>query len=105
MQQFQVTFHWGGQQVSGEVQEGRTLLNAAHQLKVPILCTCDGQPSCTDCRVKVLAGFDNLTLPQHDERALMGTVSHITRERLACQSRIQGDVEVEALRLRTPAAG
>lgn len=95
-----VTFVFRGEERSGDFDATTSLLSAAIQLGVPIVHTCGGQPSCTDCRIKVLEGMGNITKPEFEEVNLMGSVSHITGVRLACQSKPQGDVRVEPQRLQ-----
>jgi uncharacterized 2Fe-2S/4Fe-4S cluster protein (DUF4445 family) len=58
------------------------------------------QPSCTDCRVKVLEGFEHLNGTAFEENNLMGTASHITKVRLSCQAKVTGDIRVEVLRIK-----
>ncbi len=95
-----VTFLMDGDESSGDFESGTRLLHAAQKLEVPIISTCGGQPSCTDCRVKVLQGMENLSKPEYAEVSLIGSVSHITQERLSCQAKVRGDVCVQPLRLR-----
>ena len=53
-----------------------------------IKSSCGGVASCTDCRIKVIAGEDSLTTPPFEEVQLLGNVFHITKERLSCQAKI-----------------
>ena len=55
-----VLFVWEGGERSCEVEGGQTLLDAAQKLGIPILTTCGGQASCSDCRIKVTAGMEQL---------------------------------------------
>ena len=95
-----VTFVFRGEERSGDFDASTTLLSAALQLGVPIVSTCGGQPSCTDCRVKIVEGIENLSKPEFEEMNLMGSVSHITKVRLSCQAKPHGDVRVEPQRLQ-----
>jgi 2Fe-2S ferredoxin len=95
-----ITFVFQGQEKSGEFDSTTSLLSAAQQLGVPIISTCGGQPSCTDCRVKVLEGIQHLCKPEFEEINLMGSVSHITGIRLSCQAKATQDVKAEVLRIK-----
>jgi ferredoxin len=74
------------------VEEGSTIVQAAYLAGVTIQQTCGGTPSCTDCKVRVLSPLDASVYPADGpESRLMGNVSHITKERLACQTKIRND--------------
>jgi ferredoxin len=78
-----------------EIDAGSTIVQAAYQAGVVIQQTCGGTPSCTDCKVKIVQGLNsNIAPPEGPETRLMGNVSHMTLERLACQAIILGDVSV-----------
>ena len=74
-----------------EIDEDKSILEALKEKGVYIKSSCGGVASCTDCRVKVIAGEDSLTTPPFEEVQLLGNVFHITKERLACQTKICGD--------------
>ena len=87
---FDVTFQFeNGQTTVISAQEGANLLELARSANVAIDAPCSGNGSCGKCRVKLLSGQLDC-LP----------TSHITAEeaadgwRLACGSRICGDVTV-----------
>ena len=75
---------------------GERLTQVAYQNDVCIQQTCGGAPSCTDCCIKVSKDTpDDAFLPiEHAEKALLGNVFFITRERLACQCIVQKDAIV-----------
>jgi uncharacterized 2Fe-2S/4Fe-4S cluster protein (DUF4445 family) len=89
----------------GEVEEGRTLLEAAQSLGVDIEALCGNKKVCGKCKVRIEEGYfekDNIEsgmkhispqVPSPDE------LKHIKPEdgpgiRLACQSEVRGDVKV-----------
>ena len=78
-----------GQQTSISVQDGANLLEVARSANVAIDAPCSGNGSCGKCRVKLVSG-ELESLP----------TSHISPEelaegwRLACGSRVRGDVTV-----------
>ncbi|TNF00153.1 MAG: 2Fe-2S iron-sulfur cluster binding domain-containing protein [Deltaproteobacteria bacterium] len=78
-----------------EVEEGVDLLKALREADVYIKSTCGGYASCTDCIIKISSGADNLTSPPIEEINLLGNVFHITKERLACQTKIIGPVSID----------
>jgi ferredoxin len=65
---------------------------------------CGGQAECGTCRIRVVAGAENLTVPTIDEAEL--TAEHpeafAADERLACQCRPTGDVTIELPARRIP---
>src|SRR5208337_1907925 len=89
----------------GEVEEGRTILQAAQSLGVDIEALCGNKKVCGKCKVRIEEGYfekDNMDSgmshifpaePSADE------LKHIKPQdgpgiRLACQSEIRGDVKV-----------
>ncbi len=53
---------------------------------------CGGHANCTNCRIIVESGEQNLSEQTLPEKNLLGNVFYLTRERLSCQCRVQGDV-------------
>lgn len=83
---------------SGEtlyVDDTRSLLDHLRDNQIYVKSSCGGHASCTDCIIKVLDGKDNLNEPTKDELRLIGNVFHITKERLACQSFVSGEVTID----------
>ena len=78
-----------------EVEEGRNLLIALREQNTYIKSSCGGHATCSDCIIKVVSGEDYLTPPPFNELKLLGNVFHITKERLACQTCITGDVTID----------
>jgi 2Fe-2S ferredoxin len=79
-----------------EVEEGKNLLQALRDDgDTYIKSSCGGVASCSDCIIKIVSGEDNLTPPPFEELKLLGNVFHITKERLACQTRILGPVTID----------
>ena len=60
---------------------------------------CRGFGHCGECRVHVKKGMDNLSKPGIQERLRVGMsffrIGHEDEVRLACQLRVEGDIEVE----------
>ncbi|MCC6801752.1 MAG: DUF4445 domain-containing protein [Anaerolineae bacterium] len=87
----------------GDVPDGTTVLDAAHQLGVDLEALCGGRQRCAKCLVGVeqgtfpkhgiTSGSEHLTPPSADERryaAAHGIDLH--EQRMACAARIAGDV-------------
>jgi ferredoxin len=95
---FCVTFHTlaDGKTHSIEGFSGEKLTQIAHRGKIVIQQTCAGKASCTDCKILVTKGLaTGLAPPTSDEIRATGNVSHITKERLACQAIVVGEVAIE----------
>lgn len=78
-----------------EVEEGQNLLMALRENDTYIKSSCGGHATCSDCIIKIVSGEDNLTPPPFEELKLLGNVFHITKERLACQTMVCGDVTID----------
>ena len=78
-----------------EVSEDQNLLEVLRDENIYVKSSCGGYASCSDCLIKVTSGADNLNAPSFEEKQLLGNVFHITKERLACQSKISGPVEID----------
>lgn len=78
-----------------EVDGDKPLLTELRRLNVYIKSSCGGVASCSDCIVKVMNGAENLNAPSFEETRLLGNVFHLTKERLSCQTKIRGDIEID----------
>lgn len=87
-----VTFHYAGQITTHEAAEGDSILKIALDNGIPMEHACGGNGFCTTCMCQVKTGMENLT-PRNDREENMGITSDPYR--LSCQSRVQGDVEIE----------
>ena len=81
-----------------EAPEGSTLFEAGAKVAAGIDTACVGKGTCGLCRVKILAGAENLNPFTDEERKHLGNVYHITKVRLACRTKIAGDVAIEVVR-------
>jgi len=70
------------------VAQNTTLLEAARQAGVGLSAVCGGAGTCGDCRVRVVAGETSSPTEAEAEAASAGF-------RLACQTRVLGDVRVD----------
>ncbi len=78
-----------------KIDSESTLLEAFKENGVYIKSTCGGYASCGCCKVKIIEGKENLEKIGFPELQLLGNVFHITKERLACQTRVTGDISVD----------
>jgi len=76
---------------------GDTLLEVSKRASSNIPYSCDGVPACARCKVIIVKGEEHLSTMEDKEENLMGNAYFITKERLACQTRIisDGDVEIK----------
>lgn len=89
-------------QISGlfsplEFNRGENLLDTLNANKVSISQSCDGNGSCTTCRVFILKGLENCTPRTEIETERAVERGFENNERLACQTCMNGDVEIEIL--------
>lgn len=76
------------------VEAGTTILEASRIAARPHLSVCGGRGRCSTCRVKVLAGADQLPEPSVIERTTLERIGAPPNVRLACQLRPVTDVTV-----------
>jgi ferredoxin len=88
--------------VTVEVAEGTTLFDAGGKGGVGVDTACVGKGTCGLCRVKVVDGAAALTPYTEEEERHLGNLYRITKVRLACRTRVLGDVTVEVLVKRRP---
>lgn len=83
------------QDVELEIEAGQSVMDLAHKNNIPIRSTCNGMPSCAECRVKVVDGDWNVNPPSRKELGLIGTGYYIDQRRLSCQMICFGDITVD----------
>lgn len=83
------------QDVEFEIANGQSLMALAHEKGIPIRSTCNGMPSCAECRVRVIEGDSNVNPPSRKELSLIGTGYYIDQRRLSCQVLCFGDIVVD----------
>ncbi|KAL8275868.1 hypothetical protein Esti_000204 [Eimeria stiedai] len=83
------------------VQEGVTLLEAAHANDVPVEGACDGQCACSTCHVILSERlYESLPEPSVEEDDMLDLAACLTdTSRLGCQVRVNEDFEGEQIRL------
>jgi len=73
------------------------LLNILNANNLSISQSCGGNATCTTCRVLVLKGLENCSPRIGIEAERAAEVGFAENERLACQTDVFGDVEIEIL--------
>lgn len=80
-----------------EVTPEQTILDAALSLQIPMVHSCGGQARCSTCRVMVTEGL-SLCSPRSEAETRIADLLVFPQDvRLACQTRIHGDVKVRRL--------
>ena len=80
-----------------ETEVGETILQTAMRNGLPHVNACGGEGKCTTCRLLVLDGMDNCTPETEKEKELKEKIHTTDEFRLACQTKITGDVTVRRL--------
>ena len=84
-----------------EVENDKLILEATLDENISHAHACGGEGKCTTCRVLVLDGLGHCSEPTEKELRIKDKI-HSTQEfRLACQTRIQGDMTVRRLVLNS----
>lgn len=79
---------------SAEAKSDETLLDVARRAAVPLGNSCGGIGVCARCKVRVVAGTENLTPPTTVETRWAAARGFAEDERMACQAVVRGDCEV-----------
>jgi 2Fe-2S ferredoxin len=90
----EVTFTPLGRAAAAKNDE--TLLDVARRAGVPLGNSCGGVGICARCKVRVLAGAQNLTPATSVETRFAAARGFAEDERMACQAVVVGDCEVTA---------
>ena len=81
-----------------EVEEpGTSLLELSRVHRIPHLHECGGQGICTTCRIRVLKGSESLSPRSSLEEEMATRRGWDPSIRLACQAKVNGDVEIQRL--------
>ena len=78
-----------------EVKEETPLLLALQDQNIYIKSSCGGHASCSDCVIKIIEGKEHINTPSFAEQRILGNVFFITKERLSCQTKINGDITID----------
>jgi len=75
-----------------EAKDDETLLDVARRVGAPLANSCGGVGVCARCKVRVVAGAENLSPPTSIE--VRFGKGFAEGERMACQAVVGGDCEV-----------
>ena len=79
---------------TAEAKADETLLDVARRAGAPIGNSCGGIGVCARCRVRVIAGPENLSPPTTIEARVATQRKLSSDERLACQAVVNGPCEI-----------
>jgi 2Fe-2S ferredoxin len=81
--------------ITAEVEEGTSVLDAALNHAVDLEHNCGGNCACSTCHVIVQEGMESLSERSEEEEDQLDDAEGLTaRSRLACQAKISGPVVV-----------
>jgi adenylate cyclase len=80
-----------------EMSESDTILDALVSEEIQHTHVCGGNAYCSTCRVMILEGSQHCSPPTQAEKALAKKLDFPVHIRLACQTRISGDVSIRRL--------
>jgi ferredoxin len=79
---------------AAEAKPNETILDAARRIGAPIGNACGGVGVCARCRVRIVAGSENLSPPTSIELRVGAARGFAADERMACQAVVSGDCEI-----------
>ncbi len=80
-----------------EASKEESILQVSLRSGIPHAHACGGKARCSTCRVLVIQGLENCVARNPDEQAMADKL-HFTKEiRLACQTKVTGDVKLRRL--------
>ena len=79
---------------AAEAKSDETLLDVARRAGVPLGNSCGGVGICSRCKVRIVAGAENLTPPTSVETRFAAARGFAEDERMACQAVVLGECEV-----------
>ncbi len=94
----QVKVHFLREDLLVEAPRGASLRQIAEAAGADITFGC-GSGSCGTCRVRVARGLEHASRPSPEERDCLASLEAPSDHRLACQLRVEGDLEIEYLGL------
>jgi ferredoxin, 2Fe-2S len=79
---------------SATAKDDETLLDVARRANVPLANSCGGVGVCARCKVRVVAGAENLSPPTSMELRFGTARGFADDERMACQAVVVGECVV-----------
>lgn len=81
----------------GEIEAGETILEATLRAGIAHAHACGGNAKCSTCRIWIVDGVENCEPRNQAELALSGPLGFGPEVRLACQTKVTGDVSFRRL--------
>ena len=79
------------------VGAGETILEASLRAGIPHAHACGGRARCSTCRIWILEGLEYCSERNEQERAIAGPLRFGPEVRLACQTKVSGDLKLRRL--------
>lgn len=79
------------------VTHDETILGAAQRAGIPLTHVCQGNARCSTCRVRIVEGIENVSHRSGEEQDIADKMDFGADIRLACQTKVTGDVKVRRL--------
>ena len=83
------------QNLNVEVEQGKSVMEAARENNLPVSSSCNGMCVCAECRIYIVDGEENVLPPSTKEVELIGGGHFVDRRRLSCQLFCFGDLTVD----------
>jgi adenylate cyclase len=91
------TLHFDLDNRDVDIAEDQTILKASLDAGIPHIHVCGGHARCSTCRVLVLEGVENCLPRNADEQRMADRLRFDNTLRLACQTRVIGNVKLRRL--------
>ena len=82
-----------------DIGNDETILTASLRNSIPHLNACGGIGKCSTCRISIVSGIENCLSPNEVEKQLADKIGLPSDIRLACQTKVTGDVKLRRLLL------
>ncbi|MFV3407414.1 2Fe-2S iron-sulfur cluster-binding protein [Bdellovibrio bacteriovorus] len=79
-----------------EVPADTVLMTALLDAGLPVASSCDGDGVCAKCKIIIVEGKENLSAENDTENFLREKNGLSSDVRISCQTRIQGNITVDA---------
>jgi adenylate cyclase len=80
-----------------EIEKSETILEALLTNEIPHTHVCGGNAYCSTCRIMILDGIQNCSTPTSAEKILAKKLDFPVHVRLACQTKVSGDVAIRRM--------
>jgi 2Fe-2S ferredoxin len=77
------------------IEKGANLMKSLTENQIPVASSCSGEGVCAKCRMQIIEGMENLTLPNETELFLREKFSLTKDLRISCQTQVLGDITVD----------